>query len=132
MSKSRFLFNAVIVAALVMLLAAPFTASAAPVAGHQGGNEGYSGEAWYQVKWGDTLSKIAVRYGTSVWYLQDLNNLKNPNCIWAGQWLRVPGNGGCNSGCWKPAPKPCNWNCKPEPPKPCGFYGCKPAPRPYR
>jgi LysM repeat protein len=42
------------------------------------------------VRRGDTLAKIAWRYRTSVSFLARLNGLRNPNLIYAGQWLRVP------------------------------------------
>lgn len=35
----------------------------------------------YTVKSGDTLSKIATEYGTTIEYLVYLNNIKNPNVI---------------------------------------------------
>lgn len=44
----------------------------------------------YRVRWGDTLSRIAARYHTSVWYLVRLNGLPNANRIYSGQVLRVP------------------------------------------
>lgn len=43
----------------------------------------------YIVKRGDTLSKIANRYGTSVNNIVDLNNILNPNLIYPGQKLTV-------------------------------------------
>ena len=44
---------------------------------------------YYTVKSGDTHSKIASKYGTSIAKLVSLNNIKNPNLIYAGQKLRV-------------------------------------------
>lgn len=44
---------------------------------------------YYTVKSGDTLSKIAKQYGTTVNQLVAWNNIKNPNLIYAGQKLRV-------------------------------------------
>lgn len=44
----------------------------------------------YRVKFGDSLSKIAVHFGTSTGYLASVNHIANPNRIYAGQWLRVP------------------------------------------
>jgi spore germination protein len=46
------------------------------------------------VRWGETLSQIAWRYGTSVQWLTQANHLWNPNYIWAGQQLCVPCGGG--------------------------------------
>jgi len=42
------------------------------------------------VAYGETLTSIARRYGTTVWQLAMLNHLANPNVIYAGQHLRVP------------------------------------------
>jgi LysM repeat protein len=42
------------------------------------------------VRWGETLTSIARRYGTTVWTLAQINNLPNPNVIYAGQRLRLP------------------------------------------
>lgn len=44
----------------------------------------------YRVRAGDTLSGIAVRYGTSTAWLASVNHISNPNRIYAGSWLRVP------------------------------------------
>ena len=43
----------------------------------------------YTVKSGDTLSKIAAKYGTTYQKIATLNGIKNPNKIYAGQKLRV-------------------------------------------
>lgn len=45
----------------------------------------------YVVQPGDTLGKIAGRYGTTVSTLATLNNIANPNLIYPGQVLRLPG-----------------------------------------
>lgn len=45
---------------------------------------------WHTVRWGDTLSGIAWRYGTSVWAIVQANNLANPNWIYTGQKLYIP------------------------------------------
>jgi len=47
------------------------------------------GGTLYTVKAGDTLTKIANWYGTTVHYLMVLNGLTNPNYIYVGQVLRV-------------------------------------------
>ncbi len=44
----------------------------------------------YIVQSGDTLFRIAVRFGTTVTELQTLNNLTNSNVIFTGQQLIVP------------------------------------------
>jgi LysM repeat protein len=45
------------------------------------------------VKAGETLADIALRYGTTVSALVQLNGLSNPNHIWWGQRLYVSGSG---------------------------------------
>lgn len=47
----------------------------------------------YVVQRGDTLSAIAYRFGATVNSIVSLNGLVNPNLIFAGQTLRVPGRG---------------------------------------
>lgn len=42
------------------------------------------------IKWGDSLSKIAKDYGTTVKALQEANNIKNANKIIAGKTLIIP------------------------------------------
>ena len=45
---------------------------------------------YYTVQWGDTLSSIAVRYGTTVYAISQANGIVNPNLIYAGQVLWIP------------------------------------------
>jgi LysM repeat protein len=45
----------------------------------------------YQVRWGDTMSGIAARYGVNAWSLAQSNGIYNMNWIYAGQMLRLPG-----------------------------------------
>ena len=42
------------------------------------------------IAWGDTLSEIALEYGTTVKRLVELNNIANPNLIYAGNTLLIP------------------------------------------
>lgn len=44
----------------------------------------------YTIQRGDTLSKIAARYGTTVQTLMELNNLANKRHIYAGHKLLIP------------------------------------------
>lgn len=44
----------------------------------------------HRVASGDTLSKIATRYKTTVAVLTKLNNIKNPNSIRVGQTIKLP------------------------------------------
>ena len=47
------------------------------------------GPGWIRVKRGDTLSELALKYGTTVQALRELNKLPGNNLIIAGQWLRI-------------------------------------------
>ncbi len=51
----------------------------------------------YTVQRGDTLFRIAVRLHSTVTQLVSLNNLSNPNLIYVGQILKVPGAGSSTS-----------------------------------
>lgn len=50
-------------------------------------------EQTYTVKKGDTLSKIASKYGTTYQKLASYNGIANPNVINVGQIIRIPGSG---------------------------------------
>lgn len=50
-----------------------------------------STEIIYTVKPGDTLSKIATMYGTTYQVLASYNNISNPNKIYVGQKIKIPG-----------------------------------------
>lgn len=51
--------------------------------------------AIHSISWGDTLSQIAQRYGTSVNALMDANaQIKDADLIYAGDSLRIPGSTG--------------------------------------
>ena len=43
----------------------------------------------YRIRKGDTLSKIALHYRTTVRYLAQLNRIPNPNKIYAGQVICI-------------------------------------------
>lgn len=49
-------------------------------------------EIVYTVKKGDTLSGIASKYGTTYQKLAQYNNIKNPNLIYVGQKIKIPGS----------------------------------------
>lgn len=61
----------------------------------------------YVVQSGDTLYRIAGQFGTNVPTLVAMNNITNPNYIYVGQVLRVPGEGeGAPPADDTPAPSP--------------------------
>lgn len=51
------------------------------------------GETTYVVQRGDNLFRIALRYGLRVADLAAYNNIVNPNYIFVGQVIRIPGGG---------------------------------------
>lgn len=55
---------------------------------------GGSAGASYTVRAGDTLSAIAQRFGTHVASLADANDIDDPDLIYVGQPLTIPGGGG--------------------------------------
>ncbi|WP_328604763.1 LysM peptidoglycan-binding domain-containing protein [Amycolatopsis sp. NBC_00345] len=57
-----------------------------------------AGSGTYTVHSGDTLSGIAAKFGTTVAALAALNAISNPNLIYAGQTLRLPGSGTSGGG----------------------------------
>lgn len=50
---------------------------------------GNAGVQYYTIQPGDTLSEIALRFGTTVSALQALNGISDPNVIYAGNTLRI-------------------------------------------
>lgn len=70
------------------------------------------GACHYVVQPGDTLSKIAARYGTTVGAIMAANGLRNADYIYAGQQLVIPQ---CQV-----APPPAPVPPPPPPPVPCG------------
>lgn len=46
---------------------------------------------YYTVRYGDTLSEIAARYGTTYQYLAQINHIANPNLIHVGQRILIRG-----------------------------------------
>lgn len=45
----------------------------------------------YTIQKGDTLSKIASKYGTTYQAIASYNNIANPNVIFVGQTIKIPG-----------------------------------------
>ncbi len=59
---------------------------------------------YYIVQRGDTVSSIAVRHGVTAWAIVQANHLANPNFIYVGQRLVIPG--GASPAPAAPAPQP--------------------------
>ena len=48
------------------------------------------GKILYKIKYGDTLSFLALRFNTSVSDIAKINNIKNVNLIYAGNVIQIP------------------------------------------
>ena len=79
-------FGLVLIASLLV----PAGASAAP---------GANGEMVHVVQWGETLSLIADKYGVTMEAIMAANGLDDPNMIYVGQRLSIPGAGSRGGGC---------------------------------
>ena len=99
MGTFRRLAPVVSIVVLLLLLIGPMPASAET----EQTASGPGCSMWYVVKPGDTLNKIATKYGTTASYLASLNGLANPNFIRSGWTL-----------CVKAGPLP--------PPPACGYW----------
>ena len=67
--------------------------SASVPSGNTSSGSASSAEQVYTVRAGDTLSKIAAKYGTTYQKLASYNGIANPNKINVGQKIRIPGSG---------------------------------------
>jgi LysM repeat protein len=79
----------VVVTALVLALVVPVSAA----------NANASCSQYYTVRYGDSLSRIARYFGTTIQALLGVNYIPNPNYIYAGQVL-------CISSGYYPPPRP--------------------------
>jgi spore germination protein len=55
-----------------------------------------SGGVHHTVRYGETLYSIGRYYGVNPYYIADVNNLYNPNHIYAGQVLYIPTYHACD------------------------------------
>lgn len=76
-----------------------------------------SSSGTYVIQPGDTLSGIALRFNTTVVALAQANNIINPNYIFAGQVLTIPGGSGGSPPAQPPPPG------APPPPPPASSSG---------
>lgn len=67
--------------------------SASVPSGNPSSGSTSSAEQVYTVRAGDTLSKIAEKYGTTYQKLASYNGIANPNKINVGQKIKIPGSG---------------------------------------
>ncbi len=85
----------VVVSAVVLVIATFAFAQAALAnnADQPSAATSQAGGTVYVVRRGDSLGAIAARYGVSVSALARANGIRNPNLIFAGQRLVIPGRG---------------------------------------
>jgi len=57
---------------------------------NSGNNGGETGGTRYIIQSGDTLGRIARRYGVDLTVLARVNSIVNPNLIFAGQTITIP------------------------------------------
>ncbi|HEX3053843.1 MAG TPA: LysM domain-containing protein, partial [Aggregatilineaceae bacterium] len=77
----------------VLIIPAPGTTPtpATPIPGAPVPTTAPSTGGTYTVVAGDTLSRIALRFGTTVQAIVSANGITNPNLIYVGQVLTIPG-----------------------------------------
>lgn len=102
---------------------------------------GYGCTQSYRVRPGDTLTKIAYRFGTTINALMSCNNIWNPDKIYIGQWLCICGGyhpkpkppcvQSCGQPCGQPCPPPKPPPCVQQCGAPCGQPCPQPQPCPY-
>ncbi len=115
--SSRWMFLLLAAAMALALPGAVYTARASEGAAPPGAVAAQDGPLYHTVAAGETLSAIAVRYGTTVAEITRLNNLANPNLIYVGQRLLIrEGSGGPPGPTPTPAPPPPNPTPPPPPP----------------
>ena len=84
----------------------------------------------YTVQRGDTLAAIARKYGVSMAALQQANSLRNPDLIWAGQRLVIPGAPAATTETPAPTPQPTEASPVPSQPATEASLTAQPTPEP--
>ena len=64
----------------------------------------YGGQTIHIVERGETLAEIAAEYGTTVQAIASANGIWNPDYVWAGMRLVIPGGSQGSSGGYYPPP----------------------------
>ncbi len=86
-----------LVVTVVLLLGSTAVSQSIPQA--QAANPGPGNScSWYKVRYGDTLSRIAFSYRTTIQTLVRANYIRNANLIFAGQSLCIPYSSGHSTG----------------------------------
>jgi LysM repeat protein len=88
---AKFVLAVGLLALLIAISVASAGASVRPTTFNAPGARVSQQERIHIVRRGETLANIAWRYGVSVNALVRLNGIRNPNLIYVGQRLRIPG-----------------------------------------
>ncbi len=99
---------------ILLVLVLLLSAAVVPAASASSAAGSGSCTLYHRVVRGDNLTRIAARYGVTVWQLQQWNGIYNIDRIYVGQVLKI-----YSSRCGQPAPQP-----RPQP-QPCG--ACNPC-----
>lgn len=86
---ARYQQGVLILIAALLLFGSVIVSNSQPFAHAANPGAGY-GCSWYRVVRGDTLSRIAGRYGTTTARLAQVNNIHNVNLIFVGQQICIP------------------------------------------
>lgn len=73
----------------ILTIKSNYTSSSTSNISSSEGNDA-CGKFSYKIRYGDTLSQISQRYRTTVNKIVTLNNISNPNVIYAGQVILIP------------------------------------------
>jgi LysM repeat protein len=120
-ARRSVLFTAVLLCALLAGLVPVQAAGTAVV--HDRRAPAAPAATTYTVQPGDTLYRIALRFGTTVEAIAQANNIVNPNLIYVGQVLTIPDGG---SPPPTPVPPPPGATATPPPPG-GGTYTVRPG-----
>ena len=88
--RLRFNKQLVLLIFTALLLISSFAISNQQPAAHAANPGSGNACSWYQVRWGDTLSRIALGHSSSIWTLARVNYIRNVNLIFVGQELCIP------------------------------------------
>ncbi len=99
--KRVFYQHIILIASTLILLGASIIVSQSQSTAHAANPGSGNACSWYTVHSGDTLSRIAANYRTTIWVLAQVNYIANVNLIFTGQRMCIPyhvGTAGSSGG----------------------------------